>query len=48
VGVYAVDVVALHDRAKTFYLKYGFLEMLDEPLHLFMPLGTVRRLLSSA
>jgi len=48
VGVYAVDVVALHDRAKAFYLKYGFLEMLDEPLHLFMPLGTIRRVLSSA
>jgi GNAT superfamily N-acetyltransferase len=43
VGVYAVDVFALHDKAKRFYLKYGFIEMLDQPLHLFMPIATVWR-----
>lgn len=42
VGVYAVDVIALHDRAKGFYLKYGFVEMLDQPLHLFLPIATAR------
>jgi ribosomal protein S18 acetylase RimI-like enzyme len=42
VGVYAVDVIALHDRAKNFYLKYGFVEMLDQPLHLFLPIATAR------
>ncbi len=41
-GVYAVDVIALHDRAKAFYLKYGFVEMLDQPLHLFLPMATAR------
>ena len=40
VGVYAVDVIALHEKAKTFYLKYGFVEMLDAPLHLFLPIET--------
>jgi ribosomal protein S18 acetylase RimI-like enzyme len=42
VGVYAVDLFALHEKAKQFYLKYGFVEMLDEPLHLFLPIETVR------
>jgi hypothetical protein len=42
IGVYAVDLYALHDKAKSFYLKYGFIEMLDEPLHLFLPIETVR------
>jgi len=42
VGVYAVDLIALHDRAKQFYLKYGFVEMLDSPLHLFLPIQTAR------
>ena len=42
VAVYAVDVFALHDKAKSFYLKYGFVEMLDQPLHLFLPIATAR------
>ncbi|MGD0463431.1 MAG: GNAT family N-acetyltransferase [Tepidisphaeraceae bacterium] len=42
VGVYAVDVIALHDRARSFYLKYGFVEMLDQPLHLFLPIAAAR------
>lgn len=42
VGIYAVDVIALHDRAKSFYLKYGFSEMLDQPLHLFLPMAMAR------
>jgi ribosomal protein S18 acetylase RimI-like enzyme len=42
VGVYAVDLFALHEKARSFYLKYGFVEMLDEPLHLFLPMETVR------
>lgn len=42
VGVYAVDLIALHDRAKQFYLKYGFVEMLDSPLHLFLPIQAAR------
>lgn len=36
VGVFAVDVLALNDRARTFYLKYGFVPLADNPLHLYM------------
>jgi ribosomal protein S18 acetylase RimI-like enzyme len=42
VGVYGVDVIALHAKARAFYLKYGFVEMLDAPLHLFLPIETGR------
>jgi hypothetical protein len=42
VGVYGVDVIALHAKAKAFYLKYNFVEMLDAPLHLFLPIETAR------
>ena len=42
VGVYAVDLFALNDKAKAFYLKYGFIEMLDDPHHLFLSIETVR------
>ena len=42
VGVYAVDLYALHAKAKSFYMKYGFIEMLDEQRHLYLPIATVR------
>jgi hypothetical protein len=46
VGVHVVDVIALHERAKSFYIKYGFLEMLDNSLHLMLPMATVRQLVA--
>jgi GNAT superfamily N-acetyltransferase len=42
VGVYAVDVIALHEKARAFYVKFGFAAMLDSPLHLFLPFETAR------
>jgi GNAT superfamily N-acetyltransferase len=47
IGAYAIDVFALHERAKSFYLKYGFVEMLDSPLHLLLPMSTVRAVVAS-
>jgi GNAT superfamily N-acetyltransferase len=43
-GIYAVEVRALHDRARSFYLKYGFAPLLDDPLHLYLTLKTIRKL----
>lgn len=43
-GVHAIEVTAIDDRAKRFYSKYGFMELLDDPHHLFISLGTVRKL----
>ncbi|MBO0862227.1 MAG: GNAT family N-acetyltransferase [Chloracidobacterium sp.] len=40
-GLYAVVLDALTDRAKNFYLRYGFSELLDDPYHLYIPIGTI-------
>lgn len=42
VGVFAVVVDAKDDTAKEFYKKYGFLELLDKPMVLFILMSTVR------
>lgn len=43
-GIYAVEVRALTDNARKFYLKYGFISMRDDPLHLYIPMKVVRKL----
>lgn len=44
IGIKAVEVDAVDDSAKRFYLKHGFVELLDDPHHLFLPLRVVRAL----
>lgn len=34
----------MDDDAKKFYERYGFLQLTDNPLHLFLPLATARGL----
>lgn len=46
-GVYAVDVLATDDKARAFYLKYGFLPLQDMPLHLYLPLKTVAQMFAA-
>lgn len=41
-GVYAVEVDAIDAEAKNFYLKYGFVPLHDNALHLYMPIATIR------
>ena len=41
VGIYAVVVDALDKSAKGFYLKYGFEELADDDLHLYLPMKTI-------
>jgi GNAT superfamily N-acetyltransferase len=41
-GVHAVEVVAIDDDAKRFYEKYGFVSLLDDELHLFLSIATIR------
>ncbi|MCL4685983.1 GNAT family N-acetyltransferase [Myxococcota bacterium] len=40
----AIVLDALDDDAKQFYERYGFLELTDDPLHLFLPLASARGL----
>jgi GNAT superfamily N-acetyltransferase len=42
VGISAVDVRALGDAAGEFYVKYGFIPLQDDDLHLYLPIDTVR------
>ncbi|SIO60898.1 Acetyltransferase (GNAT) domain-containing protein [Singulisphaera sp. GP187] len=44
IAINAVVVDAIDEQAKGFYLKYGFRALLDDPLHLFIPLSVVRQL----
>ena len=44
VGIYAVVVDALDESARSFYLKYGFNELTDDNLHLYLPMKAIERL----
>ncbi len=44
IGVYAVVVDALHDRASAFYERYGFVPFPSQPLRLYLPLRAFERL----
>lgn len=44
VGVHAVTVRALNVEVKRFYQHYGFLPLVEGTLHLFLPMGIVRKL----
>ncbi|MGI9056565.1 MAG: GNAT family N-acetyltransferase [Pyrinomonadaceae bacterium] len=43
-GIFAVEVYALNESARKFYLKYGFTELLDDTLHLYLPVKTIQKL----
>ena len=44
IGVFAVEVYALNQSAKRFYLKYGFTELTDDEFHLYLPMKKLRKL----
>ena len=44
VGIYAVVVDAFDESARNFYLKYGFNELIDDRLHLYLAMKTIERL----
>ena len=44
-GIHAVEVDAIDDAAAAFYRKYGFVPLLDEPLHLYLPMATIENVL---
>jgi predicted GNAT family N-acyltransferase len=44
VGIYAVVVDALDESARSFYLKFGFNELTDDRLHLYLPMKVIERL----
>ncbi len=44
IGALAVEVVALDEAARGFYLKHGFQELVDDRLHLYLPMRLLVRL----
>ncbi|MEX1041871.1 MAG: GNAT family N-acetyltransferase [Pirellulaceae bacterium] len=44
IGIRAVEVDAIDQRSKDFYLKYGFVSLLDDDRHLFLPMQNIRKL----
>jgi GNAT superfamily N-acetyltransferase len=45
-GVFAVEVQALDEEARQFYLKYGFTSLADDRQHLYLSMKDVRKLFS--
>jgi GNAT superfamily N-acetyltransferase len=43
-GVRAVEVDVIDEKAQGFYLKYGFVPLVDDPNHLFLPMQVIRKL----
>lgn len=44
VGIYAVVVDALDESARSFYVRYGFNELIDDRLHLYLPIKMIEKL----
>ena len=42
-GLFAVEVLAIDAEAKEFYTKYGFVPLVDNELHLFLPIKTIEQ-----
>lgn len=40
-GVFAIEVFAINDAARAFYLKYGFEPLIDDLYHLYLPMRIV-------
>ncbi len=43
-GIYAMEVYALNEVARDFYLKYGFTSLLDDKRHLYLTMKAIRKL----
>ena len=44
IGIHAIEVIAIDVSAKSFYEKYGFVRLQEDPHHLYKPMATVRAL----
>ena len=44
-GVVGLFVDAKDERAKSYYTRYGFISLEDNPLEMFLPLATIRKII---
>jgi GNAT superfamily N-acetyltransferase len=47
-GVFAVEVVAIDAQAAAFYARFGFTRLLDDPRHMYLPIGTIEQALTAS
>ena len=47
IGIRVVELIALNEKAKSFYLQYGFSELKDDPMRLYLKIETVREVLAT-
>jgi len=45
IGIFGLIVDAKHEKAKKFYLQYGFHELTNQPLTLFIPTKTIKAMM---
>jgi GNAT superfamily N-acetyltransferase len=43
-GIGAMEVEAIDEHARRFYLKWGFIPLVDDPKHLFLAMHVIRKL----
>jgi GNAT superfamily N-acetyltransferase len=48
VGIRAVEVDAIDDAARAFYERFGFVPLLDDPRHLFLPMSLIRKVVPTS
>lgn len=44
-GIFAVEVYALNEQARSFYLKFGMTELKDDKLHLYITLKKIKKII---
>ena len=47
-GVFAVEVVAIDERAAGFYAKFGFSPLLDDPQRMYLPISVAEQAVAAA
>ena len=47
-GVFAVEVAAIDEQAVLFYAKFGFTSLVDDPRHMFLPIGTIEQAVAAS
>ena len=44
IGIRAVEIHAIDEEARSFYLAYGFVSLRDDRRHLYLPMHLIRKL----
>ncbi len=45
IAIFVVIVEAKDENSRNFYERYGFIRTLEQPLKLYIPMGTIKKLI---